>query len=234
VTRGEAAAQRRTVNDMETPPRPAETPDPCASCSKQATKRCKTCAVTWYCSKECQRKHWPSHKLVCFSDEELPGLIERECRAAMESMVFAEFCACLRAYNSELRALKPGEQGHGRRVSALVRVQSREQLPPDLRQYGEHAFHVQFGDVSASDRDEHGEATWEIMLTPSRSTTRVRMELQNVPDADPELYKRYRENGTLDGKKQAVFFSRGELVPLEDVLKQLRALPATATTTPIE
>jgi hypothetical protein len=212
--------------------KPTMTPDPCASCGKDATKYCKKCTVTWYCSRDCQTKHWPSHKLVCFSDAELPGLIERECRAALESVVFAALCACLRAYNAELRALKPGEPGHGRRVAAVVRVQSREQLPLDLRQHGEHAFHMQFGDVDATDKDASGEATWEVALVPSKSTARVRMELQNVPEVDPEHYRRYREDGTLDGTKAAVFFARGELVPLEEFVRQATATATAAAAAP--
>ena len=26
---------------------------------------CGSCALAWYCSKECQEKHWPTHKLRC-------------------------------------------------------------------------------------------------------------------------------------------------------------------------
>jgi hypothetical protein len=26
---------------------------------------CNSCALAWYCSKECQEKHWPTHKLRC-------------------------------------------------------------------------------------------------------------------------------------------------------------------------
>eukprot|EP00931_Biecheleriopsis_adriatica_P116468 TRINITY_DN92108_c0_g1_i1.p1 TRINITY_DN92108_c0_g1~~TRINITY_DN92108_c0_g1_i1.p1 ORF type:complete len:460 (-),score=89.25 TRINITY_DN92108_c0_g1_i1:70-1413(-) len=38
----------------------------CAQCSKPAAPlRCGQCRSTWYCNRECQRKHWPSHKIGC-------------------------------------------------------------------------------------------------------------------------------------------------------------------------
>ncbi len=37
----------------------------CAICSKESTKYCSTCKKIYYCSAECQKKHWPEHKKVC-------------------------------------------------------------------------------------------------------------------------------------------------------------------------
>eukprot|EP00536_Pseudo-nitzschia_multiseries_P012945 jgi/Psemu1/33633/gm1.33633_g len=34
-------------------------------CDKLATKSCVRCKVTWYCSRECQRKEWKEHKKNC-------------------------------------------------------------------------------------------------------------------------------------------------------------------------
>lgn len=31
-------------------------------------KKCSKCHCAWYCSVECQRKDWPQHKQVCFSE----------------------------------------------------------------------------------------------------------------------------------------------------------------------
>jgi MYND finger len=37
----------------------------CAICSKSAGARCGGCRAVWYCSKEHQKAHWPSHKGCC-------------------------------------------------------------------------------------------------------------------------------------------------------------------------
>lgn len=37
----------------------------CRRCSKPANKRCKSCKCVSYCSKECQKLHWQSHKKGC-------------------------------------------------------------------------------------------------------------------------------------------------------------------------
>ena len=34
-------------------------------CTNEATLRCSRCKKVWYCSKECQKKHWPVHKARC-------------------------------------------------------------------------------------------------------------------------------------------------------------------------
>ena len=47
----------------------------CANCQKRATvdvefKRCSRCKSIWYCSKECQVKHWSAcHKSDCMLSE---------------------------------------------------------------------------------------------------------------------------------------------------------------------
>lgn len=37
----------------------------CASCSVACTKKCCACSVAFYCSVECQRKHWLVHQHSC-------------------------------------------------------------------------------------------------------------------------------------------------------------------------
>jgi hypothetical protein len=45
----------------------------CAECKKQdhGYKKCSGCEVTRYCSVECQRKHWKTHKPICKEYQEL-------------------------------------------------------------------------------------------------------------------------------------------------------------------
>ncbi|KAI9001491.1 ankyrin [Trametes punicea] len=44
----------------------------CATCGKADVqlKWCAKCHTTWYCSKECQKLDWPSHKQVCIPYDE--------------------------------------------------------------------------------------------------------------------------------------------------------------------
>lgn len=37
----------------------------CVICSSKSTKHCQQCNSACYCSKECQKKDWPTHKLIC-------------------------------------------------------------------------------------------------------------------------------------------------------------------------
>ena len=37
----------------------------CAKCSRQGSKRCARCCAAFYCSKVCQERDWPDHRLVC-------------------------------------------------------------------------------------------------------------------------------------------------------------------------
>mmetsp|Transcript_23536 Transcript_23536/g.22568 ORF Transcript_23536/g.22568 Transcript_23536/m.22568 type:complete len:138 (-) Transcript_23536:243-656(-) len=37
----------------------------CPVCDKESSKRCSRCKAIWYCSAECQRSDWKTHKKVC-------------------------------------------------------------------------------------------------------------------------------------------------------------------------
>jgi hypothetical protein len=57
----------------------------CATCGRPADKRCSKCRSVWYCSCECQKRHWATHKPVC--------KILRKTAAPMEAKT-AEIRAC--------------------------------------------------------------------------------------------------------------------------------------------
>ena len=37
----------------------------CAVCGTRTTKRCGKCGSVWYCSRDCQRRDWKTHKINC-------------------------------------------------------------------------------------------------------------------------------------------------------------------------
>ncbi|KAF9216555.1 hypothetical protein BGZ59_009153 [Podila verticillata] len=41
------------------------TKPPCVVCKTPSITRCSRCKINHYCSEQCQRKDWPSHKLAC-------------------------------------------------------------------------------------------------------------------------------------------------------------------------
>lgn len=58
---------RRAAWEDSRPPRPEPV---CASCGARAEKlgqplRCATCRTVLYCSRECQKQHWRTHKVKC-------------------------------------------------------------------------------------------------------------------------------------------------------------------------
>jgi hypothetical protein len=44
-----------------------EDQDLCASCKKPSVSKCTNCRDVFYCSKECQKRHWKEHKFSCKS-----------------------------------------------------------------------------------------------------------------------------------------------------------------------
>ena len=39
----------------------------CPMCKKVAENKCTACKEVFYCSRECQKKHWKTHKIECKS-----------------------------------------------------------------------------------------------------------------------------------------------------------------------
>ncbi|KAI9642454.1 hypothetical protein NHQ30_009259 [Ciborinia camelliae] len=68
----------------------------CALCEHAAPTRCSACQCTWYCSVDCQKRDWKSHKLVCktFSDfagiAQLPSSLRRPANKARLSILLPQ------------------------------------------------------------------------------------------------------------------------------------------------
>jgi len=63
----------------ETTVSPRSTSFKCSNCSKDdAEQRCSRCTAVKYCSKECQKEHWNSHKVFCKDIKKKMILLEKE------------------------------------------------------------------------------------------------------------------------------------------------------------
>ena len=52
----------------------------CVVCAKPSSLRCSRCLGANYCSVDCQRKHWKTHKESCASAEKLKKFYEKNAR----------------------------------------------------------------------------------------------------------------------------------------------------------
>lgn len=48
----------------------------CMCCSKQAKRKCGNCKLVYYCSNECSKKDWSTHKLMCQKRENIPNILD--------------------------------------------------------------------------------------------------------------------------------------------------------------
>lgn len=198
----------------------------CYGCKKRLEKvlKCGRCGYGRYCSKECQKRCWPTHKLQCIADSEVATMMEKECRLVTESDIFAQLAACTRRYNEELKKQDAQDladtgskdvEGYGRRVGGIVTIQSSEQMPPSLRGHGEILFSVSFGDLADEDKDKNGDGSWEFSLTPSRGNGKFQAKIQvtSIPELNEDKYKEFRDSGVFEGERKIVAYAGVSTIP---------------------
>lgn len=61
---------------------------PCCMCLHPSTKQCSGCRAFWYCSKECQRRHWKCHKQECGRTAELQQMTPKKLLQEMDERGF--------------------------------------------------------------------------------------------------------------------------------------------------
>ncbi|EFC44143.1 hypothetical protein NAEGRDRAFT_58086 [Naegleria gruberi] len=54
-----------SLNELEKSAQSQSTQTICAVCKKAASKKCANCKAVYYCSADCQKKHWSVHKKLC-------------------------------------------------------------------------------------------------------------------------------------------------------------------------
>lgn len=60
----ETQEELQSLVTMFTMPDEVQAPT-CALCKAVADQRCSRCSLEWYCSRECQVRHWKSHQPLC-------------------------------------------------------------------------------------------------------------------------------------------------------------------------
>ncbi|PNH02722.1 hypothetical protein TSOC_011274 [Tetrabaena socialis] len=62
-----AAQDRRTILCGNTSVLPTDRHATCWACARRgiARHKCGVCKAAYYCSKDCQTRHWPDHRLAC-------------------------------------------------------------------------------------------------------------------------------------------------------------------------
>jgi hypothetical protein len=62
---GSKASDRPAADSQTTDSPTTDSPLTCGNCGNSAKLQCSRCRFERYCSKECQRKHWNTHKKTC-------------------------------------------------------------------------------------------------------------------------------------------------------------------------
>ncbi|KAG0557315.1 hypothetical protein KC19_11G119600 [Ceratodon purpureus] len=190
-------------------------------CTNPGPNRCAGCKVVRYCSKACQRAHWPAHKHICRNGVVKPEVDERSGERS-------------RVINNAVRIL-PGHFSDRESLRQLVkpfRMQSWRQENPD--EEGEcREIKQKFGWGKVVDGgkcyDHKGTDTWYylIYIDPTKRTRTPRNEVVELvterrPEHSKETFVRHG-HGPVHG--EAVWIRSGpkgnftpEEILIDDVL----------------
>jgi len=93
----------------------------CSTCftARPKLQTCQRCKSVWYCSKECQRKHWPQHKTYCTPAERSKGVLKlvETLVANIAVNLMLQVCAVL-----DLDLLNDKKKEVGFKVPFMIRV----------------------------------------------------------------------------------------------------------------
>ncbi|KLO15262.1 hypothetical protein SCHPADRAFT_272433 [Schizopora paradoxa] len=90
----------------------------------QRFRMCGGCMITQYCSPDCQKRHWPSHKAICQHTTSMMTASKQQDASAEESMA---------------KALRKFCSGHQNLLSwAVFQALQLRRVPGNIRQYALH------------------------------------------------------------------------------------------------
>ena len=61
----------------------------CAVCDKLAKGICSGCKHVFYCTRECQKKHWSSHKENCKIEAKLPYRVSTDGKISLHIHIYS-------------------------------------------------------------------------------------------------------------------------------------------------
>lgn len=124
----------------------------CAGCLAPAKRICSRCHLTYYCTVDCQRKSWPTHKPCCGTnvfDEVTSNMIARACERLPRHDVSSDYSRAMLGGGVIERVLLLADRGDmiyakGLKVPRATqsrRDQIREERLEGVRRLARHALH---------------------------------------------------------------------------------------------
>lgn len=137
----------------------------CACCGTTAESTCKKCMREHYCGRECQVKHWPRHKLDCFTEEQREQL-----RAKITDEMFQKICRCIAGNVLITNAW------YGGGVTVLI-----DESLEELRERGVHFLHIcSNGSDATTETDLNCKIEFKLTDYKHHSSIRIGMPASEI------------------------------------------------------
>lgn len=134
----------------------------CNVCRKPTTDRCGRCNKVYYCSKDCQKKQWSSHKKTCLDPETAAKFQQFRCEKFLE-------CASKQIYGNVMimAAHKMLDETH-----CTINITIDETIDEFIAEGSFHIAHLKFDRSGVSKVDSKPEETVEPVKTEDTEDTK--------------------------------------------------------------